>query len=80
MAGAIYWAQEDAVRRLLRAAASQPDATVTMIGDEAGPRGRVASARDSYEPRSSGREFQRASRERRCALFGPVASTRPIRR
>ena len=58
VAGAIYWAQEDAVRRLLRAAASQPDATVTMIGDEPALRARGLGA-DSYEPPSSGREFQR---------------------
>ena len=49
VAGAIYWAQEDAVRRLLRAAAAVPEATVTMVGDESGLRARGLVA-DSYEP------------------------------
>lgn len=56
VAGAVYWAQEDAVRRLLRAAPAVPGATVTMIGDEAGLRARGLVA-DRYEPQLPAAEF-----------------------
>lgn len=35
LGGSVYWAQDDAVRRLLRVARRRPDVTVTMIGDPA---------------------------------------------
>ena len=65
--GAIYWAQENAVRRLLRAASGIPEVRVTIIGDERSLRARGFDA-DGYEPRLSGSEFQHRLR-RADALF-----------
>ena len=56
VAGAVYWAQEDAVRRLLRAVPRVPGARVTMIGDEASLRARGLHA-DRYEPQLPADEF-----------------------
>ncbi|MDQ3648096.1 MAG: glycosyltransferase [Actinomycetota bacterium] len=56
VAGAIYWAQEDAVRRLLRAAAGVDAVTVTIVGDEPSLRARGFAA-DAYEPPLPGAEF-----------------------
>jgi glycosyltransferase involved in cell wall biosynthesis len=58
VAGAVYWAQEDAVRRLLRAAAAVPGARVTMVGDERALRDRDLRA-DRYEPGLPADEFRR---------------------
>jgi glycosyltransferase involved in cell wall biosynthesis len=58
VAGAVYWAQEDAVRRLLRAAKHVPRARVVMLGDEPNLRKRGIVA-DGFEPTMGGREFQR---------------------
>jgi glycosyltransferase involved in cell wall biosynthesis len=58
VAGAVYWAQEDAVRRLLHAAAAVDQVSVTMIGDEHALRARGLEA-DRYEPQLSGEEFNR---------------------
>jgi glycosyltransferase involved in cell wall biosynthesis len=67
--GAVYWAQEDAVRRLLRVAARMPDVTTTMVGDEAELRGRGFHA-DAYEPRLSGAEYRRRLRAADIAFVG----------
>ena len=65
--GAIYWAQEDAVRRLLRVARGFPDVTVTIVGDESDLRARGFHA-DAYEARLDGSEFQ-ARLQRAGAVF-----------
>ena len=56
VAGALYWAQEDAVRRLLRAARGVPDAIVTILGDESSLRARGLVA-NRYEPPPPPAEF-----------------------
>ncbi len=66
VAGAIYWAQEDAVRRLLRVCAQVPEVHVTMVGDEHALRARGLRA-DRYEPAVSGPEF--AARARRAGTL-----------
>jgi glycosyltransferase involved in cell wall biosynthesis len=58
VAGAIYWAQEDAVRRLLRAARRVPRARVVVLGDEDNLRRRGIVA-DRYEPPLAGADFHR---------------------
>jgi glycosyltransferase involved in cell wall biosynthesis len=66
VAGAVYWAQEDAVRRLTRAAASA-GMTVTILGDEADLRRRGIAA-DRYEPPLEAEAF-RARLRRAGVLF-----------
>jgi len=58
VAGAIYWAQEDAIRRLCEAARDVDGASITIMGDEALLRARGIVA-DRYEPRLSGAGFLR---------------------
>ena len=87
VAGAIYWAQEDAVRRLLRAAARVPRARVVALGDEDNLRRRGIVA-DRYEPSLPGDGFQRRvaradvafPRAYRCARRIPRSCSRRPRR
>jgi glycosyltransferase involved in cell wall biosynthesis len=65
VAGAVYWAQEDAVRRLVRAARSA-GATVTILGDEADLRRRGIDA-DRYEPPLEAEAFR--ARLRRAGML-----------
>jgi glycosyltransferase involved in cell wall biosynthesis len=67
--GAIYWAQEDAVRRLLRVAARVPEVRVTILGDEASLRARGIQA-DAYEPRLSERHFEERVRHADVLFLG----------
>ena len=67
IAGAVYWAQEDAVRRLVRAAGLVAGASVTILGDEADLRGRGIHA-DRYEPPLEATAF-RARLRRAGVLF-----------
>lgn len=56
--GAVYWAQEDAVRRLCQATRAMDGFRVTVVGDRRELQGRGIQA-DAYEPRLSGAEFRR---------------------
>jgi hypothetical protein len=67
--GAVYWAQEDAVRRLLRVAARMPDVRTTMVGDERELRARGFHA-DAYERRLSGEEYRQRLRTADVAFVG----------
>jgi glycosyltransferase involved in cell wall biosynthesis len=66
-AGALYWAQEDAVRRCAAAAAQVDGATLTIVGDERELRERGIEA-DRYEERRSGPDF-RARIDRADVVF-----------
>ena len=67
--GAIYWAQEDAVRRLLRVARRLPEVTVTIVGHESELRARGFEA-DAYESRLGGEEFQGRLRRADAVFVG----------
>jgi glycosyltransferase involved in cell wall biosynthesis len=69
VAGAIYWAQEDAVRRLLRVAAGIPELRVTIVGDEGGLRARGFHA-DAFEARLDGSGFQERLRRADIIFVG----------
>ena len=58
VAGAVYWAQEDAVRRLVRAASNVPGTRSVVMGDEGNLRGRGIVA-DRYESSLPGADFRR---------------------
>ena len=68
VAGAVYWAQEDAVRRLVRAARSA-GATVTILGDEADLRRRGIEA-DRYEPPLEAEAFRERLRRAGTLFLG----------
>jgi glycosyltransferase involved in cell wall biosynthesis len=67
VSGALYWAQEDAARRLLRAASQVPEATVTIVGDADALRDKGLEG-DRVEPPVPAKEFQRRA-ARAGALF-----------
>jgi glycosyltransferase involved in cell wall biosynthesis len=55
--GSLYWAQEDALRRLARVCSAMDDVRLTVIGDEAVARAKGIEA-DAFEPRLSSDEFR----------------------
>jgi glycosyltransferase involved in cell wall biosynthesis len=58
LAGAVYWAQEEAVRRVLGAAAAVDGLRTTMLGDESALRERGFTP-DRFEPEVGGEDFRR---------------------
>ncbi len=69
IAGAVYWAQEDAVRRLVRAADSVEGASVTILGDEADLRARGIHA-DRYEQPLAAEAFRERLRRAGVLFLG----------
>ena len=69
IAGAVYWAQEDAVRRLVRAAGGVEGATVTILGDEADLRARGIHA-DRYEEPLAAEAFRERLRRAGVLFLG----------
>lgn len=67
--GAVYWAQEDAVRRLLRVTARMPGVSVTMVGDEEDLRRRGLQA-DRYEPRTTAQRYRELLRRADVMFVG----------